>query len=127
MASTIKLRKEHLAKIAEIMVHVVEWKSQHLKPESFAKFETNWLPSFLQQLESNEWRLNHSQSNTFKWINDQIYHSRRLAPGVTKTNAVFLNDTRLGREVIEICTAAAKGQLYYDSWAKNSEFNNLFN
>lgn len=126
MASTVKLRKEHLDKLAEIMVSVVEWKSHALKAKSFDAFENNWLPSFLEQLRENEWTVNRTHSNTFKWLEDQIHHCRRLAPGVDPKHAVHLDQTKLGIDAIEICRAAAKGQLYYDGWATNSEFNNLF-
>jgi hypothetical protein len=124
--ANVKLKKEHLYKVAEIMVSVIEWKSHALKEESFQRFENNWLPKFLEQLRNNEWTCNRTQQNTFCWIEDQIRHCKRLAPGVQPKNAVHLDETRLGIEVIEICKAAAKGQLYYDGFARNSEFNNLF-
>lgn len=122
----VKLKKEHLNKIAEIMISVVEWKSHALSDKSWETFENNWLPRFVEQFKNNEWTCNRTHSNVFVWIIDQIHHSKRLAQGVTPKNAVHLDDTRLGREVIEICKAAAKGQLYYDSFSRNSEFNNLF-
>ena len=122
----VTLKKEHLTKIAEIMISVIEWKSHALKAESFERFENNWLPKFLEQLRDNEWTCNRTQQNTFMWIIDQIRHCRRLAPGVNPKNAVHLDETRIGIEVIEICKAAAKGQLYYNNFASNSEFNNLF-
>jgi hypothetical protein len=124
--ATVKLKQEHLKKVAEVMICAIEWKSHSLKAESFERFENNWLPKFLQQLKDNEWTCNRTQQNTFMWIIDQIHHCRRLAPGVQAKNAVPLDETRLGIEVIEICKAAAKGQLYYDGFARNSEFNNLF-
>lgn len=126
MNNYVKLKKEHLNKIAEIMISVVEWKAHALNAKSFETFENNWLPRFLEQLGANEWRCNRAHSNVFVWMEDQIRHCRRLAPGVTAKNAVHLDETRLGREVIEICRAAAKGQLYYNGWSTNSEFNNLF-
>jgi hypothetical protein len=122
----VTLKKEHLTKIAEIMISVIEWKSHALKAESFERFENNWLPKFLEQLRNNEWTCNRTQQNTFMWIIDQIRHCRRLAPGVNPKNAVHLDETRIGIEVIEICKAAAKGQIYYNEWCHNSEFNNLF-
>lgn len=127
MQNFVKLKKEHLNKIAEIMVMVVEWKAHALSPKSFETFENNWLPSFMEQLRDNEWKCNRQSSNTFKWLEDQIHHCRRLAPGVDPKNAVHLDQTRLGIEVIEICRQAAKGQLNYDGFSRNSEFNNLFN
>ena len=122
----VKLKKEHLTKIAEIMIMVVEWKSHALKAESFERFENNWLPKFLEQLRDNEWTCNRAHSNVFVWLEDQIRHSRRLAAGVDPKNAVHLDETRLGREAIGICKAAAKGQIFYNEWCHNSEFNNLF-
>jgi hypothetical protein len=85
-----------------------------------------YLPSLIEQIRDNEWKLNNSHINVFLWLKDQILHSRKLAPGVSHKNALHLSDTLTGREVIAICEAAAKGQLYYDSWARNSTFNNLF-
>lgn len=126
MHNFVKLKKEHHNKIAEVMIMVIEWKEHALKESSFENFKNNWLPSFLEQLRDNEWKCNRNHSNIFLWIIDQIHHSRRLAPGVDPKNAVHLDQTRLGIEVIEICRAAAKGQLYYDGFARNSEFSNLF-
>lgn len=124
--ANVKLKKEHLQKVAEIMIMVVEWKSASLNPKSWETFETIWLPKLLEQLNSNEWTCNRTSKNSMLWIIDQVRHSKRLAPGVNPKNAVHLDDTKLGREVIEICKAASKGQLWYEGWAKNSEFNNLF-
>jgi len=126
MNNYVKLKKEHLNKLAEVMIQVVEWKSHALKPKSFETFENNFLPSFLQQLRDNEWKCNRTGQNTFTWIIDQIHHSRKLASGIDPKNAIHLDQTRLGIEVIEICRQAAKGQLNYDGFARNSEFNNLF-
>ncbi len=126
MASTIRLKQEHLIKLARIMEDIVTWKSHSLSPKSWDQFEANWLPSFLQQLRDNEWTVNRTHTNTFKWLEDQIIHCRKLAPGVNKQNAIPLEDTLLGREVIAICQAASRGQLWYDGFAKNSEFHNLF-
>lgn len=126
MQNFVKLKKEHLVKMAEIMISVVEWKAHSLKPKSFEAFENNWLPSFMEQLRNNEWTCNRSHSNVFVWMEDQIRHCRRLAPGVDPRHAVPLDQTRMGIEVIEICKQAAKGQLNYDGFARNSEFNNLF-
>lgn len=126
MPSKIKLRPEHLNKIIDITEDIVNYKSQYLKPSSWTTFETMFLPSLLEQIKDNEWKLNHPGINTFKWLKDQILHCRKLAPGVNHKNALYLSDTRTGREVMAICDAAAKGQLYYDGWARNSTFNNLF-
>jgi hypothetical protein len=126
MTNFVKLNQEDLKKFAEIMIMVVEWKAHALSPKSFETFKNNWLPSFLQQLRDNEWRVNRSHSNVFVWMEDQIRHSRRLASGVDPKNAVHLDDTKIGREVIAICRAAAKGQLFYNDSRRNSEFNNLF-
>lgn len=124
--ANVKLKKEHLQKVAEVMIMVVEWKSHALSEKSWETFENNWLPRFLEQLRDNEWTCNRAHSNVFVWMQDQIHHCRRLAPGVNPKNAVHLDDTKLGREVIEICRAASKGQLWYEGWSKNTEFNNLF-
>jgi hypothetical protein len=126
MPSIVKLRNEHLNKIIDITEDIILYKSQYLKPQSWATFETMYLPSLIQQIRDNEWRINHPGINTFKWLQDQIRHCRKLAPGVNPKHALHLDETRTGREVIAICEAASKGQIYYDGFTRNSTFNNLF-
>lgn len=126
MPSTIKLKREHLLKVAQIAEHIVMWKSHSLRDLSWSEFENKWFPSFLQQITDNEWKLNHTKSNTFKWLIDQIRHCKKLSPGVDPRHAVPLADTLLGKEVIIICEQAARGQINYDIFCSNTTYSQLF-
>lgn len=126
MTSIVKLNKDDLETIIDILEDVVLWKSHVLKPKSWETFETNWLPSILLQIKDNEFKVNRSHANTFQWLRDQIYHCRKLSPGVDPKYAVPLEQTRKGIRAITICQTASKGQLYYDSSRKKTNYQELF-
>lgn len=126
MGSVVKLKKEDLAIIIDVLEDIVLWKSHSLKPKSWDTFETNWLPSIISQIKENEFKVNRSHTNTFQWFKDQIYHCRKLSPGVDPKYAVPLEQTRRGIEAIRICQTASKGQLYYDSASRDTTYSKLF-
>lgn len=126
MASTIRLKKSHVVKLCEAFLEVVNWKAETLSPDAWHQFESVWLPKFLEQLRDNEFVLNHTRKNPFVWLKDQIYHSRKLSPGIDRKNAVPLCNTRTGIEAIKICDIAARGQLYYNDCIQGNSFPSLF-
>ncbi len=127
MASFVKLKPEHLDTIIDVLEDVVKWKSQSLSVKAWTTFETDYLPSVIEQIRDNEFRLNHITRNTPLWIVDQIMHTRVLNSSGNKRNAVALYDTLKGKRAIEILRAAAKGQIYYDGYYTTTTFSNLFN
>jgi hypothetical protein len=69
----VTLKKEHLTKIAEIMIMVVEWKAHALSPKSFETFETNWLPKFLEQMKLVEQKIKQDAMTYSKeWFGKEI-------------------------------------------------------
>lgn len=126
MGSTIKLKQEHLEVIITCIQDVVDWKAETLSVKAFDIFYNQYLPLLLDQIVNNEFKLNHNRKNTMVWIIDQIRHSKKLADGVDPKNAVPLSDTRTGREAISICEKAAKGQLYYNGYYTQNNFQELF-
>lgn len=126
MAATVKLKKEHLNTIIDVLEAIVTWKSHNLKPKSWAEFEKNWLPSIVEQIQTNEFKINHAFHNTPNWFIDQVLHTRVLNSSGNPKLAVPLFDTLKGRKAIEIMRAAARGQIYYDSHFKETTFSDLF-
>lgn len=126
MASTIKFKKEDLKLITEVFEDVVRWKAHRLSDRAWQTFNTEWAPKMIEQLTNNEFNLNHPSKNTIVWFIDQILHSRVLNSSGNPRNSVHLYDTRKGKESLMILRAAARGQLFYDTWTRKSQFNNLF-
>lgn len=126
MPSVVKLKKEHLVTIVEVLEDIVNWKSHNLSAKSWAEFEKNWLPSIIDQIQKNEFTINQAYRNTPLWYIDQVQHSRVLNSSRNPRNAVHLTDTLKGRQAMAIMRAAAKGQLWYDSHFRETTFSNLF-
>jgi hypothetical protein len=123
---SIKLTAYDLQQVIEALAQVVEYKELALRPMTWAKFNNEYLASIIDQIQDNQFKLNHPTKNVFGWMIDQMCHSRRLHPGVPHKEGAMIIDTKLGLEVAEICRAACRGQSYYDSWRQGSTFRNLF-
>lgn len=122
----VKLKSHHLKVIEETLILVVEYKDRTLKDRAWRNFSEEWLPKAINQINQNEFEVNHPQRNTFCWLTDQICWSKKLSPGIKPTECIPLADTNLGEECMAICRAAAKGQTAYDMWAAHSKFHDLF-
>ena len=127
MASTIKLKTEHLEVIIDVLEDIVKWKSSTLSVNAWSKFETEFLPSIIEQIRANEFKINHASRNTPNWFTDQIHHTRVLNSSGNRRNAVALTDTLKGQRAIKIMRAAARGQAYYDAEFTTTTFSKLFN
>lgn len=122
----VKLKPHHLRVLEESLVLIVEYKDKTLKDRAWRNFSEDWLPRAVDQLNRNEFEVNHPQRNTFMWWVDQLCWSKKLTQGVKPTQCIPLCDTALGEECMAICRAAARGQQAYDMWAAESRFHDLF-
>lgn len=123
---SVKLRPEHRKLIAEAFIEVIEFKSRALKKSNWNNFYEHWVPSAMDQITANDFKLNHPTKNFFIWLIDQICHSNKLTPGVPPKDCIPLIDTRLGEMAAEICREAARGQYQYNRWCQQQGFRELF-
>lgn len=114
MVEYVRLRKEDLTVLIEISQQIVDYKSRKLSKASWGQFESIYLPSLVEQLADNRFKVVKAYSNTFRWLINQIQWSRQTQPGINHQDQLSLADTELGKTAIEICLAASAGQVSYD-------------
>lgn len=124
MATTIK--NNDLQIIIDIANRVIWYKQQALSSKSYAAFEALWLPKLVQQINDNAFTWNDRNRNTANWLIDQIAHCNTITQGVKPKDGVPLADTDLGERALRILRAMSRGQESYDSFAKTTNFNDLF-
>ena len=122
----VKLKSSHLEDLIDITQNIIDYKSRALRQSTWNKFETEYLPSLVEQLRNNEFTCHRPDDSTFTWIIDQVCHSRKLVEGVPHSQGLPLCDTTLGQRVLDICRNATRGQKHYDTWSSNNKFNDLF-
>lgn len=101
--------------IAAALQVVVLHKRENLSARSWAEFSEVWLPKAIDQLEQNDFVVNHPKRNFFTWFEDQILHVDipiDFMEGFTQAFA----ETEIGQKAIEICDQARLGQKHYDRW-----------
>lgn len=123
---SVKLKQHHLDDIIQVLELIVQYKSQKLRARSWETFKSQYLVSIIEQINANEFVLNHPTKNPVMWLIDQMVWARVIVPGVPINEGTPIIDTALGERVAAICRAAAKGQLYYDSSFTNNNFHDLF-
>lgn len=126
MVEYVKLNKEDLQVLIEISQQIVDYKSRKLSRTSWNQFESIYLPSLVQQLADNQFKVVKAYSNTFRWLINQIQWSRAWQQGVRPENQCELAQTELGRRAIEICEIAACGQTSYDLRRSSGHSHDLY-
>lgn len=122
----VKLTPRDLELLIDCCQMVLDYKARTLSKTAWSVFESEYLPSLVQSLKENSFRVASTQDNIFVWMIDQICHSRRLVEGVKPTECIPLADTGIGETVLEFLRAASKGQTSYNSLKLNQQFTKLF-
>lgn len=123
----ITIQQQHLETLIDISDLIIKYKAHALSARAWSAFSTNWLSKLVEQFAANEFQYNNREKNTAVWLIDQICHSRLIEPGCPHNQGLPLCDTELGTAALEILRAMTQGQAYYDRWAEQSHFRNLFN
>lgn len=126
MVEYVTLTKQDLEVLIEISQQIVNYKSRRLSSSSWRQFESIYLPSLVEQLGDNRFKVVKAYNNTFRWLINQIQWSKQLEPGVRDRDQIHLAETVLGQRAIEICAAASAGQIHYDLKRKNLPNQDLF-
>jgi hypothetical protein len=105
MSYTIELSPNDQIVIKEALIATIEYKELNLTRQRFKLFEY-WAMRAANQILSNKFLINDLDKNTFVWLKDQIRHSGELA------------QTNIGREAIDICTAAIGSRQQYTTYTQ---------
>lgn len=122
----VKLDNHDLNALIEISQLIVDWKHRNLTAHNWQVFEQDYLPSLVEQLSVNSFKIADPQKNIFVWLQDQILHSRRATPGLRDRECLPLADTHQGERALEILRVAQRGQVSYNSYKHNQKFRDLF-
>ncbi len=125
MGNTVKLTKTDLQTIIDVTLQVVDYKVNTLKERSLEQFEV-YLEKFYTQITENAFNCNRLEKNTFEWFADQVMHSKLMNASQKKEYWPALETTTKGKRAIEICKWAAKGQITYDPFSRQSNYKELF-
>lgn len=101
--------------VAAALQVVVLHKRENLGLRSWTEFSEVWLPKALDQLEQNDFVVNHPKRNFFTWFQDQIGHVDIPIDFMEGFTQPF-SETEIGQQVLEICDKARLGQRHYDRW-----------
>jgi len=123
----VSLRKTDLEIITEISQDIVDYKYHCLSRPNWLIFESQYLPSLVQQLADNKFKIVTANNNTLTWLLDQIVNSRKYQPGVKKSEMILLADTAQGESALSILRAARFGVESYNRYCHPNQFYNLFN
>ena len=122
----IKLSPGDLEVIIQVSQQVVDWKYKMLSERAWSVFETQYLPSLVEQLAENNFKVADVHKNTCSWLRDQILHSKLLQPGVKSQDSIPLEQTELGRRALEILWSASHGAVSYQTYKNSLKYQDLF-
>lgn len=122
----ITIQKQHLETLIDVSDLIIKYKSHALSARAWSEFSTNWLNKLLEQFAANEFLYNNRNKNTAVWLIDQICHSRLVEENCPLNQGIPLCDTELGQRSMAILRAMSQGQAFYDNWAEQSHFRDLF-
>lgn len=122
----VKLTPRDLDNLIDCCQLIVDYKAKTLTKHNWTQFEMDYLPSLVESLHANQFRVADPHKNILVWLIDQICHSRKLVEGVKPKECLPLADTLLGEECLEFLRAASRGQISYNNLKHNQQFTKLF-
>jgi hypothetical protein len=123
---SVKLSELHRELVIDALEAIVNYKFRALRKSSWFRFETEYLPRAIEQINNNQFTVRDVNNNFFTWIIDQVCHCRVVLDGVGIRDGLPLIDTELGQQIAELSRAASRGQANYDQYYAHSQFHNLF-
>lgn len=128
MIDYVKLRPSDAELVITVMQMVVDYKFQSLQKENWKVFECKYLPKFIEQMQSNQFKVADVHSNTFTWLIDNVIHSKRVVDGIPKRDWIPLTDLDIVQECMTVLRAASRGSTSYATHCKttSSKFSDLF-
>lgn len=110
----MELQEHDRILVAEALAVITEYKARTLKARAWAIYREQYLPRALDQIETNDFVVNHPEKNFFTWLLDQAGWCRIPRPGFKLSDGIPLLQTEFGHELEQLCKSARLGQGNYD-------------
>jgi hypothetical protein len=123
----IKLTRNDLERVIDLLQEIVTYKAKSLTPENWAVFETQYLPKVITAIKNNSFKVVDSNNNILTWLIDNAVHSRRVVDGIPKRDWIPLIDIERFQNTLSMLRAASRGHTAYHTYAtNNNKFDDLF-
>lgn len=126
MVEYVRLKNTDLELLISVMQRVTDYKFRRLTKNNWQEFEQNYLPSLVQQIYENKFKVVSAVDNTFIWCIDQIMHSRQCVAGIDPANWIPLADFEDVQQCLRLLRAASRGQASYQRYTEPNQFHHLF-
>jgi hypothetical protein len=126
MVDYVRLRSTDLELLMETMQRVVDYKFHALSRSNWQIFERDYLPSLVEQLRDNRFKVVTASDNIFEWCLDQIIHSRQIVAGISRSSWIPLADFEDVQQCLAMLRSARVGSESYQRYCQPSQFNSLF-
>jgi hypothetical protein len=126
MVDYVRLRSTDLELLMETMQRVVDYKFHALSRPNWQIFERDYLPSLVEQLRDNRFKVVTASDNIFEWCLDQIIHSRQIVAGISRSSWIPLADFEDVQQCLAMLRSARVGSESYQRYCQPSQFNSLF-
>ena len=126
MVDYVRLRNTDLELLMETMQRVVDYTFHALSRPNWQVFEQQYLPSLVEQLRDNRFKVVSATDNIFLWCLDQITHSRQYVPGLRRRDWIPLADFESVQTCLAMLRACRVGSESYQRYCQPRQFNSLF-
>lgn len=126
MVEYVTLRPTHLELLIDVFQEVIEFKHRALSRHNWIVFERDYLPSVIQSIHDNKFKVVTSADSIFVWMLDQIIHSRRVVEGVPRRDWIPLIDFERTQQCLSMLRAAKSGIESYKRYTATNKFDDLF-
>jgi hypothetical protein len=126
MVEYVTLRPTHLELLIDTFQEVIEYKYRALSKHNWIIFERDYLPSVIQSIHDNRFKVVTASDNIFLWIIDNIIHSRRIVEGIPRRDWIPLADFERTQTCLAVLRAARMGQDSYNRYSATNKFSDLF-
>jgi hypothetical protein len=126
MVEYVTLRPTHLELLIDVFQEVIEYKYRALSRHNWTIFERDYLPSVIQSIHDNKFKVVTSADSMFVWIIDQIIHSKKIVDGVPKRDWIPLIDFERTQRCLGVLRAARFGSNSYARYTATNTFTDLF-
>lgn len=126
MVDYVRLRSTDLELLMSVMQKVVDYKFHALSRPNWQIFERDYLPSLVEQLRDNRFKVVTASDNIFEWCLDQIIHSRQIVAGISRSSWIPLADFEDVQQCLAMLRSARVGSESYQRYCQPSQFNSLF-
>lgn len=119
MPQQVSLSESDRDCLIDVTQLIVDWKWRALSEPNWQRFEQQYLPKLIEQLNDNLFTINNTKNSTFTWLIDQIEHSCLYSEGIPLKYCPPLKSSKIAKRAIDICKAATLGPLQYQQYQES--------